>query len=582
MGDSSVNSKPPIAKIRLEEVPDKALPTSVAALVRSTMELLFSDLHSSADVSIECIPPLIPASLLPRYPADGDGVIVSELVAAKAKARAAEAEAAALEARAHAKKVQSPSKEAQNLEANSGALEAGSNSIVGRRRINLAAAANRNTSAATLTSTSSVSSLASAANAPSASTSVSSAHSSQGAATLGGQQQLQQTVVTPEMASVAITAMLMKANNDDLAPHENPSFPKKFYHELTDDTISECLECCRSAIANATFSESYPDYCLRELQAFPHKYLQGTFARCNQSKKIIAFVITNGMDEYGNLKGSLGQLRQAQSKALAATNGIAISSPTSPTSSQHGFPAVPSSALVGGAGTTVTNTGFTEECLKIGDISDFVHVTLIATHESHRGKGLGKKLMLADSLRWLLRGRTRAYLNMALERLKIPVGARLIDGVVTPPPQEALSQKTLVTGSKRRRASEEGPQVSGNNDETDALQRMNAGRGDEALGAGAETSDDNAREGEEEEDYDIVCVASEASRRLYTSLGFTDVVPSKIDPETNEVKWTPKEEESGKVMANLDMKESARTITRHLFGDSAPLYSGRKVLKLKK
>lgn len=306
----------------------------------------------------------------------------------------------------------------------------------------------------------------------------------------------------PDMSEDATTQSSTGASKS--TPANNTGAPRKRFSELlTDSMIQECLGCCESAIANATFSESYPDYCLRELQTFPQKYLQGTFARCTKTNKIVAFVLSNGMDEYGNLKTTVTQLKQLYGK--------------SPNPSP-----------------------FMEECLKITDVNDFVHITLIATHESHRGRGLAKKLMLADSLRWLIRGRTRAYLNMALERLKVPSQKR--PAVVAPPSSSVGKRRASVIKVKE----EEAADVS------------------------------------KEAESDVICVASEASLRLYTSLGFADVCPSKVDPETNEIKWTPKEEEGGKVMANLDMKASARAVSRQVLGDSAPLYSGRKVLRLKK
>jgi GNAT superfamily N-acetyltransferase len=149
---------------------------------------------------------------------------------------------------------------------------------------------------------------------------------------------------------------------------------------LTDAMVDESMDCCKSSIANLTFSESYPRYCLNEQQQNHHAYLQGAAARCVATQKLVSVVLGNGMDPYTNLRGSITHL-----KALL-TRG------------------------------TVNPTGITSDALQIVAVDDFVHFTLIVTDDGYRGQGLAKRLLLFEMARWCARGRTRAFLNMALEK----------------------------------------------------------------------------------------------------------------------------------------------------------------------
>lgn len=157
------------------------------------------------------------------------------------------------------------------------------------------------------------------------------------------------------------------------ADHEHPGV-------ISDSMVDNALACCASAIHSATFSESYPSYCINELRAPPHKYLQGCFMRCRSTRRIVSLVTSNGMDNYGNLRQTITQIR-----CHAKRSKVPLSE-------------------------------FSEQCMSINDVSSFVHICLIATHPTFRGRGLAKILIAIELLRWALRGRESVYLNMALDK----------------------------------------------------------------------------------------------------------------------------------------------------------------------
>ncbi|KAH8606414.1 hypothetical protein ERJ75_001519200 [Trypanosoma vivax] len=161
---------------------------------------------------------------------------------------------------------------------------------------------------------------------------------------------------------------------------------------VTEAMEQQCLECCTEAIREATFSEQYPIYCLKEVWTQAHPYVQGTLLRCNSTERIVSMVLSNGMDVYGNLRPTLTQLKSGINRGIIE--------------SKH-------------------QTSFMAACAKLTDISDFVHITLSATHKDYQRRGLARMLMVIDLLKWSLRGRTRAYLNMALEKKVLDGGTRL-------------------------------------------------------------------------------------------------------------------------------------------------------------
>jgi GNAT superfamily N-acetyltransferase len=149
---------------------------------------------------------------------------------------------------------------------------------------------------------------------------------------------------------------------------------------LTDDIIEEGMACCRSSIANLTFSESYPRYCMTEQQQNHHAYLQGSALRCPSTKKLVAIVLGNGMDPYTNLRGAIIHAKALLTRSL------------------------------------VQPTSVTESALQVSEVDDFVHFTLIVTSDEYRGRGLAYRLLLYEMAKWCARGRTRGFLNMALEK----------------------------------------------------------------------------------------------------------------------------------------------------------------------
>ncbi|KAH8604531.1 hypothetical protein ERJ75_001709700 [Trypanosoma vivax] len=140
----------------------------------------------------------------------------------------------------------------------------------------------------------------------------------------------------------------------------------------------QCLECCTEAIREATFSEQYPIYCLKEVWPQAHPYVQGTLLRCNSTERIVSMVLSNGMDVYGNLRPTLTQLKGGINRGIIER--------------KH-------------------QTSFMAACAKPTDIFDFVHITLSAKHKDYQRRGLARMLMVIDLLKWSLRGRTRAYPN---------------------------------------------------------------------------------------------------------------------------------------------------------------------------
>ncbi|KAG5478256.1 hypothetical protein CUR178_04971 [Leishmania enriettii] len=219
-------------------------------------------------------------------------------------------------------------------------------------------------------------------------------------------------------------------------------------HTLTEQQATECLECCTEAIQSATFSADYPAYCLKEVQNHWHPYVQGIALQSQADGRICSLILSSGRDLYGNLKSTITQLKSSLQRGLLKPSAL---------------------------------TPFMAECLAIVDVADFVHITLSATHSQHQRKGLARLLMTMELLKWSLRGRHRAFLNMAIE-------------------------KRLVDGSSR-----------------------------------------------------IEFSSPIASKRLYESFGFVEVYP-RYDPVTREERWTAKEADMGRVMANLNFVDHVRAV----------------------
>ncbi|AIN98755.1 hypothetical protein LPMP_241220 [Leishmania panamensis] len=223
-------------------------------------------------------------------------------------------------------------------------------------------------------------------------------------------------------------------------------------HKLTEQQVAECLECCTEAIHDATFSADYPAYCLREVQNCRHPYVQGTVLQSQADERICSLILSSGRDLYGNLKSTITQLKRSLQRGLLDTSAL---------------------------------TPFMAECMAIVDVADFVHITLSATHVQHQRKGLARLLMTMELLKWSLRGRNRAFLNMAIEKRLVDFGSR------------------------------------------------------------------------------IELASPAASKRLYESFGFVEVYP-RYDPVTGKERWTAKEADMGRVMANLNFVDHVRSVAESI------------------
>jgi hypothetical protein len=193
---------------------------------------------------------------------------------------------------------------------------------------------------------------------------------------------------------------------------------------FTDAVAEQCMACCSAAIRDATFSDSYPRYCMKEVQQQHHPYLQATVLRCRATQLVVSLVLSNGMDPYGNLKGTIAQLRRAAGRA-ASSAASPVAAASSSAGSGARLDALLDAAGLRGAAKSEEWAAFAAECFAIADFSDLVHVTLTATHADFRNRGLAKIAMLNELVRWLRRGRSRAFLNMALEKRLAPASSTI-------------------------------------------------------------------------------------------------------------------------------------------------------------
>ncbi|CAD2219870.1 hypothetical protein ADEAN_000738300 [Angomonas deanei] len=174
-----------------------------------------------------------------------------------------------------------------------------------------------------------------------------------------------------------------------LSPNHNHNNHNICYQaSLTEALRDGCVQCCAPSIADATLSEQYPSYCLEEVCAGRHPYLQGVLVRpSSSSEEVCAFVVSDGKDIYGNIRQTITQYKAAK------TRGV-----------------------LGPVEDTPAAQRFRQDLLSVQDVSDFVHVTLTATHPSYQRRNLAKCLLCLDLSRWALRGRQRSFLNMAIEK----------------------------------------------------------------------------------------------------------------------------------------------------------------------
>lgn len=291
---------------------------------------------------------------------------------------------------------------------------------------------------------------------------------------------------------------------------------------LTDALLAKSLHCCRSSIASGLFSRFYPFYILQELQTEqqaqklsnlattrkvteateeqlsqlrtqrqhartsrclnpstpPNQYIQGTILL--HSGHVATFAVSNGRDMDSNLQKMLVESQRELLK-LIAENKL-------------------------GERTEATRFVLNKT---VFEVDDFVHITLIATDDDHRGKGLAKRLLLLELVRWAQRGRTRAYVQMVLEKHSPNNTA----GSTSTSSSSSLSSSSIPMAAKRRLSS---------------------------------------------------LYENPASSQLYLSCGFHPIV-NRVDPHTGEYWFKAQEGDRGRLMLNLDIIETLRQHTGKSF-----------------
>eukprot|EP00760_Papus_ankaliazontas_P034819 PhM_4_TR7506/c0_g1_i1/m.99741 len=158
---------------------------------------------------------------------------------------------------------------------------------------------------------------------------------------------------------------------------------------LSDEAVrvleEQCLAACSEAIDNGTFAADYPIYCLGQLLDPPLfdgvTYMQGACIRDRETHEIVAWIHTNARDDTTNFKATVTSLRTQRTR----------------------HPELMSTTM--------------ELFSRITNYAEFYHVNILATHNEHRGRGYGKVLLLHCMIYWALRGYTKSFLNMALEKV---------------------------------------------------------------------------------------------------------------------------------------------------------------------
>eukprot|EP00759_Apiculatamorpha_spiralis_P012207 PhF_6_TR19260/c0_g1_i1/m.28311 len=147
---------------------------------------------------------------------------------------------------------------------------------------------------------------------------------------------------------------------------------------VSSEDSKQCYEACQEAITNGTFSQEYPRHCLKQLAT--NSLTNCTVLVDRSEQRIVAWIFTNARDDISNFKATISALRTLNQR----------------------HPEVITSMM--------------EQFLSITNFEEYFHVSILATHSAHRGKGYGKVLLLHAMLFWSLRGITKAFLNMALEK----------------------------------------------------------------------------------------------------------------------------------------------------------------------
>lgn len=446
----------------------------------------------------------------------------------------------------------------------------------------------------------------------------------------------------------------------------DPNQDRKSLTTMMNMTFAEMedqiMESSRSSIEDATFSEEYPLYCIRELQSKKHPYLQGAAAWCTQRRKIVAVVMSNGRDPYCDLRTTVSNLKnqvaagkvkllvtpQEESQyvkefnrnqnsrsdnnnnnntksATKLTTTLNMSSSASngtprirqrtsdnQISSTPSTAPIPSSCCITSSSSTSSNSSilmrgsaanFAKQCLEFRDFDSVVHFTYIVTHEDYRGKKLAKTLMWIELARWALRGRSHACVNMALEKIYHHQSEELLtnqkhfiiddddDGDEVAEGGEVKtghdrmshhdhhhhdhrhpSSSPILGGAPRKLNSETAaavpspstsPVTTATTRTMSSTKKVNssvartASRTTKATSSSlAELKNNNTKASDSEDDGVedtepiLECRVTEASRRLYNGLTFSEVFP-RYDGEGN-LRWTRKEENAGRMMLSID------------------------------
>ena len=189
-------------------------------------------------------------------------------------------------------------------------------------------------------------------------------------------------------------------------------------------------------------------------------------------------------------------------------------------------------------------------------ISDFVHFSLLSTREEHRGRGLGKLLMCYEMLRWGLRGRSRAFVSMALQ--KVVVGEPLLSPTPVLQPLPLHHQPQQQQRSHQQQQQKQAPKPSS----TSSTAVMGGGGGAGVSGGGGGGFGR------------IRCRIPKPAFGLYTALGFVECWP-QYDAAGNLV-WNKGEEDDGRLMVNLDFPAAvSRIVARISDNVPAPLHNER-------
>eukprot|EP01059_Diplonema_ambulator_P026558 TRINITY_DN43880_c0_g1_i1.p1 TRINITY_DN43880_c0_g1~~TRINITY_DN43880_c0_g1_i1.p1 ORF type:complete len:357 (+),score=96.92 TRINITY_DN43880_c0_g1_i1:197-1267(+) len=150
-----------------------------------------------------------------------------------------------------------------------------------------------------------------------------------------------------------------------------------------DAAVQECVDVCSSAIAEGYFDHRYPQNAFTGMRG--DSCSRVTILR-DSGGKAAAVLASSGNDCPLVLKAACVALKRALNDKHADKY------------------------------LDMKDVATLREHAGVKNLYPVVHLSLVATHTSHRQKGLGKLLMLYDLCGWAAEGRTQMYLNMTLLR----------------------------------------------------------------------------------------------------------------------------------------------------------------------